>query len=228
MDSPLTLAGLGAALTVSYCLGARSSTTSAGSSSAGPTIAVGSSMPSGDLQVVKNAGGAFKASAESLFKGRTVVLFAVPGAFTPTCSERHLPSFVEKAAELNKAGVHEILCLSCNDAFVMEAWGLDAKTVSSHRSSHRLWRLKQLLVVVGPPPRRLTALPVLDSQQGKVTMVADEDASYTTALGLTKPALGGIRSQRYAAVIVDGVVQTLEIEEVPLPHSRTHSSWRPV
>src|SRR5438270_14067575 len=61
-------------------------------------------------------------SSSDFFRGKRVALFAVPGAFTPTCSARHLPSYVDKAAELKRQGVDEIACISVNDAFVMSAW----------------------------------------------------------------------------------------------------------
>ncbi len=64
-------------------------------------------------------------STDELFGGKKVVLFAVPGAFTPTCSNQHLPGFVERAAEIKAKGVDDIICMSVNDAFVMDAWGKD-------------------------------------------------------------------------------------------------------
>jgi peroxiredoxin len=62
-------------------------------------------------------------SLAELSKGKRVVVFAVPGAFTPTCSLKHLPGFVERQAEIRKKGADEIVCISVNDAFVMDAWG---------------------------------------------------------------------------------------------------------
>src|SRR5712664_2504145 len=86
-------------------------------------IKVGDTLPL-DLKLKEMKDGAPKDVAlGEIFKGKRIVLFAVPGAFTPTCSMKHLPGFVEKAAEIKKKGVDEIACLSVNDAFVMGAWG---------------------------------------------------------------------------------------------------------
>ena len=117
-----------------------------------------------------------------LFKGKRVVLFAVPGAFTPTCSMKHLPGFVEQAAALRAKGVDEIVCLSVNDAFVMGAWGKD------------------------------------QNAGGKVRMVADGNGDFTKAMGLTLDASGfgmGLRSQRYAVIAKDGVIEHLLVETGP-------------
>jgi len=86
------------------------------------TIKVGDKIPEGTLTQMTEKGPA-PISTSELFGGKKVVLFAVPGAFTPTCSAKHLPGFVEKAAEFKAKGVDAILCLSVNDAFVMGAWG---------------------------------------------------------------------------------------------------------
>ncbi len=111
--------------------------------------------------------------------GKTIALFAVPGAFTPTCSAKHVPGYVEKAAEFKAAGVDEIWCLSVNDAFVMGAWARDQKT------------------------------------EGKVRMLADGDAAFAQATGLTLDLNGkglGLRSNRYSMLIKDGKVVSLNIE----------------
>lgn len=86
------------------------------------SIAVGDSIPEATLRVVTEVGADPASSTELLGSGR-VVLFAVPGAFTPTCSSVHLPSFVETAGELSAAGVDRIVCLAVNDPFVLAAWG---------------------------------------------------------------------------------------------------------
>jgi glutaredoxin/glutathione-dependent peroxiredoxin len=86
------------------------------------TIAVGDKIPSAKLKTM-TAEGPKDISTEDIFNGKKVVLFAVPGAFTPTCSAKHLPGFVEKTAEIKGKGVDTIACLAVNDAFVMGAWG---------------------------------------------------------------------------------------------------------
>ena len=111
--------------------------------------------------------------------GKTIALFAVPGAFTPTCSAKHLPGYAEQAEAFKAAGVDEIWCLSVNDPFVMGAWGRDQQ--------------------VG----------------GKVRMLADGDALFAKATGLTLDLTGrglGLRSNRYSMLVKDGKVVTLNIE----------------
>ena len=111
--------------------------------------------------------------------GKTIALFALPGAFTPTCSAQHVPGYVEKFAELKAAGIDEIWCISVNDAFVMGAWAREQKTA------------------------------------GKVRMLADGDAAFTKATGLTLDLTGkglGLRSNRYSMLVKDGKVVTLNIE----------------
>jgi peroxiredoxin len=115
-----------------------------------------------------------------IFGGKKVVIFAVPGAFTPTCSKQHLPGFVAKAGEIKARGVDSIVCVSVNDAFVMGAWGKD--------------------VGVGDA----------------VTMLADGNGDLAKALGLDFDGSGigfGLRSQRYAAIVEDGVVKHVAVEK---------------
>jgi len=86
------------------------------------SIQPGDKLPDATLMHLTDAGPA-PISTEELFGGKTVALFAVPGAFTPTCSNQHLPGFIEKSEELRAAGVDTIVCIAVNDAFVMGAWG---------------------------------------------------------------------------------------------------------
>ncbi len=143
------------------------------------TIKVGDKMPAGTLTLVTNDGPQ-KVSAEEFFKGKKVVLFSVPGAFTPTCDAKHLPGFVEKAGDLRTKGVDTVACLAVNDAFVMKAWGKSQNC------------------------------------DGKVQMIADGNAEYTKALGLELDARGfgmGTRGQRFALIVDDGVVKSVNVEE---------------
>lgn len=89
------------------------------------TIQVGDRIPSATL-LKATSEGPQPVDTDSYFAGRTVALFSVPGAFTPTCSARHLPGFVEKAAEFEGKGVDEIACVAVNDAFVLQAWAKQA------------------------------------------------------------------------------------------------------
>jgi glutaredoxin/glutathione-dependent peroxiredoxin len=145
------------------------------------TIASGDRVPDVKVFTFGDKGPEATTSAEVLGKGK-VVLFGVPGAFTPTCSDHHLPGFVLRAEELRAKGVDTVVCVSVNDPFVMAAWGQDQKVGDS------------------------------------VVMLADGNAAFTEALGLTMDGSGfglGERSQRYAAILDDGVVTWLAVEPGP-------------
>ena len=141
-------------------------------------IQVGEKLPSVNLQHM-GADGVDTINSDDLFAGQKVVLFALPGAFTPTCSASHLPGYVVSSDDLFARGVDRIICLSVNDAFVMDAWG------KQHNADDR------------------------------VMMIADGSGHFTRALGLELDldAAGmGLRSQRYAMVVNDGVVEVLNVE----------------
>ncbi|KAD0066204.1 hypothetical protein R6Q59_011484 [Mikania micrantha] len=91
------------------------------------TIAVGDKLPEATLSYFDSDGELQTATISDLTKSKKTILFAVPGAFTPTCSQKHLPGFVEKSAELKAKGVNTIACIAVNDAFVMKAWKADLK-----------------------------------------------------------------------------------------------------
>ncbi|BDR20240.1 MULTISPECIES: peroxiredoxin [Vibrio] len=140
-------------------------------------IQQGQALPVATLSEL-TANGMVNHDVTELFANKKVVLFAVPGAFTPTCSEAHLPGYVVLADELKAKGVDLIACVSVNDAFVMQAWG-EAQNAS------------------------------------EILMLGDGDASFTKALGLEMDTggFGGIRSQRYAMIIENGIVTKLNVEE---------------
>src|SRR6516165_1468136 len=91
------------------------------------TIKLGDRLPSVTLRQVTPTGPK-EVTTESFFGGRKVVLFAVPGAFTPTCSQRHLPGYVERAADFKAKGIDEVACVAVDDAAVLTAWGRDQKS----------------------------------------------------------------------------------------------------
>lgn len=140
-------------------------------------IEVGQKLPQAQLSEL-TADGMVNHDVATCFAGKKVVLFAVPGAFTPTCSAAHLPGFVVNADEFTDKGVDIIACVSVNDAFVMKAWG-EAQNAQA------------------------------------IMMLGDGDGSFTKAIGLDMDtgAFGGLRSQRYAMVIEDGVVTSLNVEQ---------------
>lgn len=142
------------------------------------TIKVGDKIPSVDVKL-GTADGPQNANTQELLGKGKVVLFSVPGAFTPTCSARHLPGFVEKLDAIKGKGVDRVVCMAVNDAFVMKAWGQAQGAL------------------------------------GKIEMMADGNGDFSRALGLSFDGKGfgmGERSQRFAAVIEDGVVQQLFVE----------------
>ncbi len=94
------------------------------------TIEVGDKMPAGEFTIM-GADGPEAVSTDALFSGKKVVLFSVPGAFTPTCSAKHLPGYVDNAGALHEKGVDTIACLAVNDVFVMSAWGQSANVGDS-------------------------------------------------------------------------------------------------
>ena len=141
-------------------------------------IKAGDKMPAGTFKT-KTKDGIQDLTTDQLFKGKTVVLFSVPGAFTPTCDAKHLPGYVENAAALRAKGVDTIACMAVNDVFVMGAWGKHSN--------------------VGDD----------------VLMLADGNGDYAKALGLSMDgtAFGmGLRGQRFALVVKDGLATHVDVE----------------
>ena len=143
------------------------------------SIQVGDKLPSIDVQY-KTEDGVQTINTDELFAGKKVVLFALPGAFTPTCSASHVPGYLVNSDKLFDKGIDRIICLSVNDAHVMQAWGEDQNV------------------------------------EDRIMMIADGNADFSRAVGLEVDLSAGgmgIRSQRYAMVVNDGVVELLNVEE---------------
>jgi glutaredoxin/glutathione-dependent peroxiredoxin len=141
-------------------------------------IKAGDKMPAGKFKRMTKEGPK-DLSTEELFSGKRVVLFSVPGAFTPTCDAKHLPGFVQLADQILAKGVNTLACMAVNDVFVMNAWG--------------------------------KASGVGD----KIVMLADGNGEYAKALGLELDGKAhglGMRGQRFAIVVKDGVATHVEIE----------------
>ena len=143
------------------------------------TISVGNTLPEATmLQKTNDTIGPVDLKAR--LAGRKVVIFGVPGAFTPTCDVAHLPSFIRTKDELAAKGVDEIICISVNDPHVMKFWGETS-----------------------------------GATEAGITMLADADAAYTTAIGMRfdAPPVGLIaRSKRYSMLVDDGIVKILNLE----------------
>jgi glutaredoxin/glutathione-dependent peroxiredoxin len=143
------------------------------------TISVGDRLPDAELRTMTTDGPSVVKTGEVLGTGK-VVLFAVPGAFTPGCSNVHLPGFVERADELKAKGVTTIACVAVNDPFVMDAWG------KAHGAGD------------------------------DILLLADGNGEFTAAMGLELDGSGfglGKRSKRYAAIVEDGVLTSLDVDE---------------
>jgi len=149
-------------------------------------IKVGDTLPSATLQEyseVEGEGCSIGPNAVDVTKaaaGKTIALFALPGAFTPTCSAKHVPGFVTSFDQIKAKGVDTIACISVNDAFVMGAWGKEQKAGD------------------------------------KVMMLGDGSGEFSNAMGLTMDLTKngmGVRSQRYAMIVQDGVIKDLFVEK---------------
>src|SRR5436190_2535097 len=145
------------------------------------TIKVGDQIPSMKL-MMGTPDGPKETSTDEVFKGKKVVLFAVPGAFTPTCHKNHMPGFVTNADKIKAKGIDTIAVTAVNDVFVMNEW----KKASG--------------------------------ADGKVEVLADGAGEFAKSVGLDMDMSAGgmgVRSKRYAMVVDDGVVKTLNIEDAP-------------
>lgn len=144
------------------------------------TITTGEKVPDVEVFVMGPDGGPQKITTGELLGSGRVVLFAVPGAYTPGCSKVHLPGFVEGAQDLKGKGVDKIVCIAVNDAWVMDAWGKE------------------------------------QGVSDDIVMVGDGSGTFAEAMGLVMDGSGfglGKRSKRYAAIIEDGTLTNLAVDD---------------
>ena len=143
-------------------------------------ITVGDRLPQATFGTM-TADGPTDVTSDEFFGGKKVVLFSVPGAYTPTCHEQHLPGFVTAAAELKGKGVDQIACTAVNDVFVLSQWGKDS------------------------------------GADGEIAFLADGNGEFAKSLGMELDLTGvglGMRGQRFAMLVDDGVVKIFNLETV--------------
>lgn len=140
---------------------------------------IGDTLPTATFRTM-TADGVKELTTADVFGGKKVVLFAVPGAFTPTCHKTHLPGYVKNYDAITGQGVDTIACVAVNDVFVLDAWAEQS------------------------------------GAKGKVLMLADGNGDFTKAADMVLDGSGfglGLRSKRYAAVVENGVVKEINVEE---------------
>ena len=151
------------------------------------TIKVGDKLPDATFTVM-GPDGPKPITTSEVFSGKKVALFAVPGAYTPTCHKKHLPGFLNHMDDLAAKGVNSVACTAVNDIFVLDQWAKDTGAMD------------------------------------KIQMLADGSADFAKAIGpdvdLSKGGLG-VRSKRYAMLVDDGVVKTLNVEDAPSNHDQS-------
>lgn len=142
------------------------------------TIKPGDKIPAATLYEMGKSG-PVEVSTDALFSGKRVIVFGVPGAFTPTCSAQHVPGFKTHSDQFKAKGIDEIVCFAVNDPFVMGAWGKD------------------------------------QAIDGEMRMIADGSGELTQKMGLELDLVArglGVRSERFAMVVKDGVVESIDVE----------------